>query len=146
MGKNTLHPALERYFEEYLPSVRGASENTIRSYKYTFRLLFQFLFEAYRILPQNVDFKFLTADVISAFLQWLEQTRKCEIATRNQRLAAIRSFSNYAAQYYFQPALTLGTAISVIPTKKAPKRTMAYFTKAEMTIILSLPKNGIVSC
>ena len=39
--KNQMQPALKRFFEEYLPVVKGASDNTMRSYRYSFRLLLQ---------------------------------------------------------------------------------------------------------
>lgn len=143
--KNQMQPALKRFFEEYLPVVKGASDNTMRSYRYSFRLLFQFLYESYGIQPGKVDFSNLNSDRILAFLQWLEEERNCGISTRNQRFAAIRSFSNYASRYYFQPALTFTTAVSTIPPKKMPKKAMAYMTKEEMTIVLSLPGNHTLS-
>ena len=143
--KNQMQPALKRFFEEYLPVVKGASDNTMRSYRYSFRLLFQFLYESYGIQPGKVDFSNLNSDRILAFLQWLEEERNCGISTRNQRFAAIRSFSNYASRYYFQPALTFTTAVSTIPPKKMPKKAMAYMTKEEMTILLSLPGNHTLS-
>ena len=36
---------LDSYVSEYMPVIAGMSENTIRLYKATFRLLFEFLYE-----------------------------------------------------------------------------------------------------
>lgn len=145
MKKNNLQPALQQFFEEYLPSTKGVSSNTIRSYCYTFRLLLQFLFEQHGIFPSKADFCDLENDTIPEFLKWLEQTRNCSAATRNQRLAAIRSFSKFAAHYCFQPSLAFGTSVSALPRKKAVKKAMAYMTKEEMSIVLSLPRNNTLA-
>ena len=56
MSKNQMQPILRAFFEEYLPDVKGVSANTLRSYRYSFRLLFQFLYEKNGILPAKVDF------------------------------------------------------------------------------------------
>lgn len=141
MSKNQMQPILRAFFEEYLPDVKGVSANTLRSYRYSFRLLFQFLYEKNGILPAKVDFSNLDGNTILSFLQWLEESRECSVSTRNQRLAAIRSFSSYASRHCFQSALAFGTAVASIPSKRVPKKAMAYMTKEEMTIVLSLPDN-----
>lgn len=145
MKKNNLQPALRQFFEEYLPSTKGVSNNTIRSYRYTFRLLLQFLFERYGVHPSKADFCDLEGDTIPEFLKWLEQIRNCGISTRNQRLAAIRSFSRFASHYCFQPSLAFETTVSALPRKKAIQKTMAYMTKQEMGIVLSLPRNNTLA-
>lgn len=145
MKKNNLQPALRQFFEEYLPSTKEASDNTVRSYRYTFRLLLQFLFERHGIPPSKADFCSLEGDTVSEFLKWLEQTRNCSASTRNQRLAAIRSFSKFASHCCFQPSLAFGTSVSALPRKKAVKKAMAYMTKEEMAIVLSLPQNNTLA-
>ena len=141
MSKNQMQPILRAFFEEYLPDVKGVSANTLRSYRYSFRLLFQFLYEKNGILPAKVDFSNIDGNTVLSFLQWLEESRECSVSTRNQRLAAIRSFSSYASRHCFQSALAFGTAVASIPPKRVPKKAMAYMTKEEMTIVLSLPDN-----
>ncbi|MCM1543263.1 MAG: site-specific integrase [Blautia sp.] len=145
MKKNNLQPALRQFFEEYLPSTKGVSDNTIRSYRYTFRLLLQFLFEQHGTSPAKADFCDLEGDAVLEFLKWLEQTRECSAATRNQRLAAIRSFSRFSSHYCFQPSLAFVAAVSALPRKKTAKKTMAYMTKEEMSIVLSLPRNSTLA-
>lgn len=145
MKKNNLQPALRQFFEEYLPSTKGVSDNTARSYRYTFRLLLQFLFERHGTPPSKADFCSLEGDTVPEFLKWLEQTRNCSASTRNQRLAAIRSFSKFASHYCFQPSLAFGTSVSALPRKKAAKKAMAYMTKEEVAIVLSLPRNNTLA-
>lgn len=145
MKKNSLQPALQQFFGEYLPSTKGVSGNTVRSYRYTFRLLLQFLFERHGTRPSKADFCDLEGDTVPEFLKWLEQSRGCSASTRNQRLAAIRSFSKFASHCCFQPSLAFGTSVSALPRKKAAQKAMAYMTKEEMSIVLSLPRNSTLA-
>lgn len=120
MSKNQMQPILRAFFEEYLPDVKGVSANTLRSYRYSFRLLFQFLYEKNGILPAKVDFSNLDGNTVLSFLQWLEESRECSVSTRNQRLAAIRSFSSYASRHCFQSALAFGTAVASMRAMELP--------------------------
>ena len=36
---------LEQFFTEYMPLSSGLSQNTVRSYKHSFRLLFQYVYQ-----------------------------------------------------------------------------------------------------
>lgn len=47
---------LESYFCHHLPVSMGVSENTIKSYKYAFRLLFEYLYTKRSITADNIHF------------------------------------------------------------------------------------------
>ncbi len=131
---------LSDFFLSYLPVVKGLSENTISSYKYAFQLLFEFLMEKYNITPENVTFDNLTGDIVVAYLNWLESTRKCSPKTRNQRRAAILSFAKYCAKKEWMETMKFSSEILNIPKKKVPKTNeIKCFTKEEMGILLKLP-------
>jgi site-specific recombinase XerD len=137
---NTFLPTLSNYFETYLPDVKGVSENTIISYQYAFKLLFDFLEEEKGLLPQNVTFDSLSNDTLLEYLKWLETHRGCSSVTRNLRRAAISSFAKYALKNNFIDSLHFYTIIKEIPRKKTPKNNdIKYFSKEELEIILSLP-------
>lgn len=87
---------LASYLTMYLPGQIGLSENTILSYRDTFKLVLQFS-EKERGLPSaKITLADFDADFIADFLNWLEQERGCSVSTRNQRLAALRAFARYA--------------------------------------------------
>ena len=87
---------LESFFTEHMPLTAGLSDNTVRLYKATFRLLMRFLYEKKGIEAEKITFQTLTCAQISEFLNWLESGRKCSAATRNVRLIALSSFASYA--------------------------------------------------
>lgn len=140
MKKNSAFlDVLSSYFTEYLPVTKGLSSNSIRSYKYSFQLLFSFLKEEKGILPEKVTFHTLEKDVPEQFLSWLEKCRSCSISTRNQRLSCISSFSKYAARKEPVEAAGFHGTLSSIPKKKESEKMPVYFTKEEISIMLHLP-------
>lgn len=139
MKKNTLLGTLSSYFTEYLPVTKGLSNNSIRSYKYSFQLLFTFLKEIQDCHPEIVTFYTLEKETIEQFLQWLEKDRSCSISTRNQRLSGLSSFAKYAVRKEPVEAAGFYNAISATPKKKCVENYPVYFTREEISIILHLP-------
>lgn len=86
---------ITEFFCQYLPNEAGLSENTLKSYRDTFILYIKYLEESGVYTPRNIDLTAFTADLVSKFLDWLENERHSSISTRNQRLAALKSFSNF---------------------------------------------------
>ena len=130
---------LENYFTTYLPYSVGAAENTIISYKYTFKLLLRFLDEKYDLPPDKITFGSLDHDTLSCFLLWIEVERNCSAATRNQRLAALSSFSAYAQNRSFDAACRFRHDVNKIPAKKKQTKRRAIFSLPEVKMLLDLP-------
>ena len=121
-------PVLEDYFTTYLTYSRGLSVNTINSYKQCFLLLLTFMREKKGKDPDEVSFADLGYDTLQEFLRWLETERDCTAATRNQRLSAISSFSEYAQNRDFDAASLFRTAVNRVPSKKTTKKPRAVIT------------------
>src|ERR1700722_5471736 len=83
---------LQKFFVDFLAAQKSVSNKTVASYRDTFRLLLLYMKEKHSIAPAAVQVKDLDVPVILSFLDYLEQERKNSIRSRNQRLAAIRSF------------------------------------------------------
>ena len=80
----------------------------------------------------------ITAERLRLFLQDLEQTRGCSVATRNQRLAMVHALARFTAEHSPEHIEWCG-AIRTIPFKKAMKRDITYLEKAEMDALLAAP-------
>ncbi|BCL61601.1 integrase [Desulfomarina profundi] len=129
---------LTAFLSVYLPRQKNASNNTIASYRDTFKLLLRYCREQKKIPVEMLSMTMLTHVIIADFLQWIEEERKCCIATRNQRLAAIHSFFRYAQ--YEEPAGILHyQKVISLPVKKAPKPLIPYLTPETMKLLLSQP-------
>ena len=88
---------LSNFLQEYLNIERNFSNNTIISYKKTFQLLVEYLIKKKNFKLKDVTFTKVTREIIIDFLDYLEIEKKNSIRTRNQRLAAIKSFYQYCA-------------------------------------------------
>jgi integrase/recombinase XerD len=94
---SALAPTLQAFFTDRLIGQKGASPNTIAGYRDTFRLLLRFVQQRTHKAPSELDMADLDAPLIAAFLEDLEIVRHNSVRTRNNRLAAVRSFFSYAA-------------------------------------------------
>ena len=95
MTKADLPYYLTKFLGKYLPGEKNASRHTIQSYSVTFKLLLSFFEQTKAITPERLSMEDLTYDMIVDFLNWIESTRNCTVATRNQRLVAIHSFVRF---------------------------------------------------
>jgi site-specific recombinase XerD len=97
------------------------------------------MFTVKGISADEITFDCLTVATITDFLNWIEVERNCSISTRNQRLSALYSFSEYAQNRDFDAASVFRSAIIIVPIKKTPKKSRIAFTTEEIRIILKLP-------
>ena len=137
--QNAFLGVLSDYLSKYITVTKGLSQNTIRSYTYTFQLLFTFLKETKALSPEKINFSTFDQDILELFLTWMEEMRGCSISTRNQKLSGLSAFAKYAVNR--EPVLAAGfyNAVNGIPKKKVPKTIPVYFTKEEISILLHLP-------
>jgi site-specific recombinase XerD len=126
------------FFAEYMPNSAGLSANTIKSYKYAFRLLMEYLYAKKNIASGDIGFGTLDFDAVNGFLDWLEQERGCSIGTRNQRLTALSSFATYAQNRNIDAAV-FANVIDKIPVKTQATAPRTIFSLEETAILLDLP-------
>jgi hypothetical protein len=117
---SALAPTMQAFFTERLQGQRQASPNTIAAYRDTFRLLLTFTVDRLAKTASEIRVDDLDAELIASFLDHLERERANSTATRNARLAAIRSLFNYAALKHPEHADTIGRVLA-IPPKRGPK-------------------------
>lgn len=142
MKKIFLAPLLQAYFSDRLMDQKKVSAHTIAAYRDSFRLLLEF--SSKRLKKRPCDF-FLTdidANLIGAFLNDLESTRKNSVRTRNTRLASIRSFYQYLALR--EPAhLGLIQRVLAIPQKKFSRNIVEIVQTSELEEIMAAPNREV---
>ena len=92
MKTYALSAYLQRFFTERLGAQMKASQNTVASYRDTFRLLLLYAADERKKEPTALQVADIDADLVAQFLTDLEKTRGNGARSRNTRLAAIRSF------------------------------------------------------
>lgn len=134
-----LWPWVQFYLEVHLPSHRGLSPNTIDSYRTAFRKLRDFLEQRSNTTsPTASQLETLKPDLLLEYLEWLERGggKPVSVATRNQRLAALKSFFAFLELYCDQTDATLWQRLRKLPFKRTRKARIDYLESDEMAMLL----------
>lgn len=144
--KNEFSYYLTQFFIEFLANQKNVSQNTIKSYRDTFKIFFNYWNEHVKIRIANITFKDFTKEIITDFLDYLEKEKNNSISTRNQRLAAIHAFCKYV-QIENPIYMETFQKIIEIPFKKDIKKVMNYLTPDAVKLLLKQPnlshRNGL---
>jgi len=126
-----LSSCLLEYFNQYLPQIKGTSEQSIKTYRQTFSLFLYFLGNFHSIKIKSLKIEHLSADAVLAFLHHLETHRKNIVQTRNNRLAVIKSLAKMI-RFLHPDKKHIAEAILNIPQKKAQKKIMGFLYPDEI--------------
>src|SRR5256884_2223690 len=135
---NLLGPWVRRFLLEYLVTELNLARNTQRSYRDTLSLLLPFTAQQVQKEVDEISVIDVSPDLVRLFLRHLEESRKCAVATRNQRLAAIHSLARFVGLHSPEHIEWCGQ-LRTIPPKRAPRSTITYLEKSEMDALLSAP-------
>src|SRR6266404_3700072 len=91
-NRNLVAPWVRRFLLEHVVADLNLSRHTQASYRDALALFLPFAAKAQRQAVDQLEVESLSPDVVRSFLAHLEETRRCSVATRNQRLAAVHSF------------------------------------------------------
>ena len=123
------------FLRERLPLQRGASERTCETYALALRLFFEFTAQELKIRPSSLRLEHLDAPRVQTFLEHIEKERHNSPATRNVRLAAIRTFMRFI-EHRDPAALEQVQRIRAIPTKRVESRLVNHLNREEMQALL----------
>ena len=126
-----LSPLIHQFFDQYLPNIKGVSEHTLKAYRDAFKLFLPFVANSYRIKVRSLRVEHLSSGLIISFLEDLQRRRKNLVKTRNQRLAAIKSFAKMIRFMYPEYAEIADTILN-IPQKRTQKPLIGFLYQDEM--------------
>jgi integrase/recombinase XerD len=129
---------LSSFLTRYLAGERNVSPNTILSYKDTFVQFITFMRDQKSVDIQKLTLEFITKDIVIDFLDWIQENRHCSNATRNYRLASIRSFFSYL-QYENPERMYEWQKILSIKVKRHDKKSINYLTTEGIKLLLEQP-------
>ena len=138
MKTYALSAYLQRFFTERLGAQMKASQNTVASYRDTFRLLLLYAADERKKEPTALQVADIDADLVAQFLTDLEKTRGNGARSRNTRLAAIRSFFKYVAVNEPQ-LLHHCQRVLAMPAKRHEKRAIDYLDRDEIEAVIAAP-------
>jgi site-specific recombinase XerD len=138
---------IQRFFEEYLPALRGMSTHTIRSYRDAVVLWLRFAARDAGRRIETLTLAELSAERIERFLMSLERDRHNGVGTRNTRLASLHTFARFLAQQ--RPAsLSQFQQILAIPFKRGSRQApIEYFESQELDALFkSIDRRSADGC
>jgi integrase/recombinase XerD len=138
----TLGTLIYGFFIDYLAGQKGLRPTSIRSYRDAVRLFLAFVSAAARRPVSQLQIEDLTFERVLGFLQHLETTRHNHVATRNQRLAGLRTFFEYVGRR-LPEMLHVCERVAAIPTKRTPLPETRFLDREEIaTLFARLPREG----
>jgi integrase/recombinase XerD len=131
-----LAPLITSFLRDYMPRQRGYSPLTCETYAVSFKLLLEYAATRTRTRPSRLSIEQLDAPLVVDFLAHIERDRGNGTATRNLRLAAIRSFMRYV-EHHLPSSLAQVGQIEAIPVKRHDQKLIRHLTMEEMRAILN---------
>lgn len=133
---NDLGLCVEKFFREYLPTLRGMSVHTLRSYRDALVLFLRFVSAHSGGRLEDLDLDAFTADHVSHFLTFLEAERHNGIATRNARLAALHTFARFLTTESPEHLAELQRVLGLPFKRGARNAPIEYLESAEAETLL----------
>jgi site-specific recombinase XerD len=142
MSTPGLGPILYSFFEDHLKSQKGFRPTSVKSYRDALKLFLHFVAKENRCKITRLTLSDLTCERVLQFLKSLEEERHNHIRTRNQRLAAFRTFFEYLANRVPE-ALSEAERVAAIPTKRVPPPETFFLERDEIcTVFRNLSSEG----
>lgn len=127
---------VQEFFCERLVNQQNVSPQTVGAYRDAFRLFFRFIREQCNRRPSEITIADFETTEVLQFLQYLEEQRGNCIRTRNARLAALRSFIEYAASKNPTYVATSHRLLA-IPMKRFQLPQLQFLSNQEMMAIIN---------
>ena len=134
--KDGLLALVQSFFQDYLRGIRGASDHTIRAYRDALKLFFLFLASRERRSVAELNLNDIRAESVLGFLDHVESQRGNSAASRNCRLAAIRSFVQHLLRHDIARADQYGRILA-IASKRAVIRVINYLEPEEARAVIA---------
>ena len=132
---------LQDFFYKQLIQQRRVSPLTIASYRDTFRLLLRFAEQKLCKSIAKLGLSDLNTSLVLDFLDHLEIERQNSVRSRNNRLAAIRSFLHYAGLQ--EPgSISEIQKIFAIPMKRFERPMISFLHLEEIQKIIETPDSN----
>lgn len=137
-------PQFVQAFFQHLQAQQNARPATVASYRDTLRLLAEFTQQRTGRPPSRQRLTDWDAPRLVQFLQHLENHRHNTVATRNARLAALRSFLRFVGHQEPSAARWVARGLA-IPEKRYDRPLLGFLTAAELSAVLRAPNRQTVS-
>jgi site-specific recombinase XerD len=138
VADTVLFSLIHDYFKIYLPTQRGYSPHTIRSYQTALDTFLDFVKQENGIGLSRITLDMLDSKMLSLFLDGIEQNG-CGVSTRNHRLSCIRAFFDYAAKANPSVVIHLSEICKVPKKNHIKPELVEYMNEKAVKALLNAP-------
>jgi site-specific recombinase XerD len=136
----SLFESTRDFLDNYLPVVRNYSVNTIRAYRKSISMFFDFMANTRSTGLRGLTFADISANTVREFLLHLDRDGHCGAKTRNLRLSALKSFLAFSAMKHPTRVLPSLEGVRGVPMAKYNATACLKYAQEEaMTAILKTP-------
>jgi len=136
--KITFSYLVTTFFTAHLSAELGLSPNTVASYSDCMKVLVNYLCEHLGIEPEAIDIQMINPERVLQFLEYIEKERGNATTTRNQRLAAIKTFFHFLARTVPE-LMHANERIQAIKIKSSEHHSPSSLSVEEVDAILACP-------
>ena len=129
---------INSFLTMYAPSLKGQSENTVRSHETAISLFLGFLESEHNVSPASFNGECFSRDMIEKWLLWLRGSRACSPQTCNVRLASLRAFLKYLGDRDVS-MLHISHTASTIPRMNETKKKIEGLSRDAVKAIMATP-------
>ncbi len=122
----------------FLPKHKCYSPNTVKAYRDTLNVFRTFLLEEKQTAFTDIHFDQMNHELIYEFLVWLQKTRGCKAATKNHRLAALKSFFHYCGMED-SALMAIYMDIQKVTSQRVVRKRVDYMSEKALKTLLEQP-------
>ena len=126
-----LSTCLHQFFDQYLPQIKGSSEQSVKAYRETFSMFLPFMAQYHNVKIKSLKIDHLSVNLVLSFLNYLETHRHNTVRTRNHRLAVIKSLGKMI-RFMYPDKRQIAENILNIPQKRALKKLIGFLYPEEI--------------
>ncbi len=131
-----LSTCLHQFFDQYLPRIKGSSEQSIKAYRETFSIFLPFMAQHHNVKIKSLKVDHLSANLVLSFLNHLESNRHNTARTRNHRLAVIKSLGKMI-RFMYPDKRQIAENILNIPQKRDLKKLIGFLYPKEINKVFN---------
>jgi len=131
-----LTTCLHQFFDQYLPRIKGSSEQSIKAYRETFSMFLPFMAQHHNVKIKSLKVDHLSANLVLSFLNHLESNRHNTARTRNHRLAVIKSLGKMI-RFMYPDKRQIAENILNIPQKRDLKKLIGFLYPKEINKVFN---------
>lgn len=139
--KITFSYLVTTFFTAHLRAELGLSPNTVASYSDGMKLLVNYLCDKLGLAPEAIDIQMISPERVLNFLDSVQKERANSTRTRNQRLAAIKTFFHFLARKVPE-LMHANERIQAIKLKTTDHTPPPSLTVEEVAAIIARPEPG----